>query len=39
MTTKLIGLAVTATIGWVVVSKVMGLFSHVTSEIQAAIGG
>jgi len=34
MTTKLIGLAVTATIGWIVVSKVIGIFTHVTEQLQ-----
>jgi len=34
MGTKLIGLAVTATIGYIVVSKVIGIFTHITAELQ-----
>jgi len=34
MTTKLIGLAVTVSLGYIVVTKVMGLFAHVTAELQ-----
>ena len=35
MTTKLIGLGVTGIIGWIVVSKVIGLFTHITVQIQS----
>jgi len=34
MTTKIIGLCVTAAIGWIVVSKVIGIFTHVTEQLQ-----
>jgi hypothetical protein len=34
MATKLIGLAVTASIGWFVVSKLIGLFSYVTVQLE-----